>query len=667
MPRPPKSVAARNQSSHRVHRVGIRIVSSFEPINSLQDSVDEPVDDQHRLRLFIAVALICVSFLVLVGQLYRMQVLQGDTYRARADNNRFRLSAIEAPRGVVYDRNRVLLARNRPTYTIGIIEADLPAQPEPVYRRLGSLLGVQASDVQGAFEARRGDRFTLVPIRTNVPQDLAFIVEERHSELPGVHVVVQPNREYLSGSLMSHIIGYTGRITEEQYGALKDDVSGRYGINDRVGQTGIEASYEQELRGSPGERRMEVDAAGREVRILEVDEPTSGRNLVLTIDSELQKKATELLSAKLDQYGTASVVALDPNTGQVLALVHLPSYDDNLFSRGITQSELDALLTDQRKPLVNGAIGAAYSPGALFTLITGAGALQEGIVKSDTKVRCDGGLIVPSRLDPTVGTKFGDTGAYGEQDIVGALANQCRTFFYLAGGGDPDGKSDGLGVAGLTRYARMFNFGLASGIALDGEAQGFIGSPEWKKQEHNEVWYKGDTYQTAIGEDNLLVTPLQIANAIATIANGGTLYKPHLVREFEETDARGVSRRIAVAPEPLRRVDVSPENLAILREALHAATQTGRTSNGANYNGVARSADVPGVSIGGLVASVEYAPPAKKGDPPLTHAWFAGFGPTEQSRIALVVFLERGRGEDAAAIGRQILQDYLERTKGGGS
>ena len=641
-------------------------MSNFEPITSLQDPVDEPVDDPHRLRLYLMIAAVAIGFVILTAQLYRMQVLLGDDYRVRADNNRFRLSAIEAPRGVIYDRNRVLLARNRPTYTIGIIEADLPAQPEPVYRRLGSLLGVQSAEIRRIFEGRRGDRFTLVPIRTNVPEDLAFIVEERHRELPGVHVVVQPNREYLTGSLASHVIGYTGPITEEQYSSLEEDQHGRYGINDRIGQTGIEGAYERELRGIPGERRMEVDAAGREVRVLEVDEPASGRNLVLSIDVELQKLATELLSARLDQFGTASVVALEPNTGQILALVHLPAYDDNQFSRGITEQELNALLNDARKPLMNGAISAAYAPGALFTLITSAAALQEGIVKPDTRIPCAGGLIVPSRLDPTVGTRFNDNGVFGEQDVVGALANQCRTFFYLAGGGDPDGKSDGLGVEGLTRYARMFNLGSASGIALDGEAKGFIGSPEWKKEQHDEVWYKGDTYRMATGEEGLLVTPLQVANVIATIANGGTLYRPQLIREFEETETRGASRRIAVPAEPVRRIDVAPEHLAILREGLRAATQTGRTPHGSDYNGVARAAGGPDVDVAGLVASVEYAPPAKKDDPPQTHGWFAGFGPYEQPKIALVVFLERGRGEeDAAAIGRQILHDYLERTKDG--
>ena len=407
---------------------------------------------------------------------------------------------------------------------------------------------------------------------------------------------------------------------------------------------------------------MEVDAAGREVRTLAVDEPTPGRNLVLSIDLELQKQITQLLSAKLDQYHSASVVAIEPSTGQILALVNLPAYDNNLFSRGIGEADLAALLNDERKPLVNSAIASTYSPGAFFTVITAAGALQEGVVKPDTRIKCDGGLIVPSRLDPTVGTKFGDTGVYGEQDVISALADSCNTYFYLAGGGEPDGKTNGLGIEGLTTYARMFNFAALSGIPLDGEAKGFIGSPEWKKHQNNEVWYKGDTYQTATGENNVLVSPLQVVNAIAAIANGGTLYKPQLVRELEVTDARGSVQRRQIAPEAIRKLAISPENLAVLREGLRASTQTGTTPYGTTYKGTARQASVLGLSLGGSVATVEFAPPAKRGDPPQTHGWFAGFGPTERPKIAVVVFLERGRGaEDAADLGRAIMRGYLER------
>lgn len=633
-------------------------MSRLEPITSLHDPVEEPEEDPYRQRLVLFGILIFAGILVLVAKLWQLQVVEGASYRERADNNRFRLMTIEAPRGVIYDRNRVMLARNRPTYTIGIVPADLPPEPEPVYRRLAAAIALQPVEIRRLVDQRRGDRFTLVPIRTNVPQSLAFLVEERHRELPGVHVVVQPIREYLDGPLTSHVLGYTAPITEEQYARLKNDPVRRYGLNDRVGQTGVEASFEPLLRGRPGQRRLEVDAGGREVRLLAVDQPTPGSNLVLTLDLALQRTITDLLAAGIDRFEAASAVAIDPTNGQVLALVHLPTYDNTMFSRGITEAELEALISDHRKPLVNGAIGAAYPPGAVFKLITATAALEEGVVKPETRVRCPGHLVVPSRLDPTLGTRFGDSRAHGDQDVVSALANSCDVYFYLAGGGEPDGKTDGLGVDRLLSYARLFGLGALSGIDLSGEAEGFLGSAQWKKEAHGEIWYKGDTYLMATGQDYVLTTPLQMANAVAAIANGGTLFRPQVVLGVSDDQGNIVQ---AHGPLEIRRLPVAFGNLQAVREGLLAATQTGRTPYGTSYAGTARKASLPGLGVAGTVATVEYARPAGRGEP-LTHGWFVGFAPADQPRIALSIFLKRGKGaDDAAELAKAILEWYLGR------
>lgn len=633
-------------------------MTRIEPITSLQDPIQDIEESEpHQRRLVIYRMVIALGFLLLVGQLWRLQIVEGQRYRLRADYNRFRLMAIEAPRGVIYDRSKAILARNRPTYAVGIVPADLPPEPEPVYRRLSSAVGLPTSQIRQLVEGRKTDRFTFITIRADIPQDLAFILEERHRELPGVHVVVQPVREYPEGPLTAHLLGYTGPITQEQYSQLKEDKARRYGYNDRIGQTGVEAHLEREIRGSPGERRLEVDAAGREVRLLAVDQPSPGNNLILTLDLELQRKLTEILSAKLDRYGTASAVALDPSTGQVLALVHLPSYDNNAFSRGITEQDLQALINDDRKPLVNGAIGAAYPPGTLFQAITAAGALEENVIKPDTKANCPGQLIVPSRLDPTLGVRFGDFAAHGDQDVVSALADSCKVFFYLAGGGDPEGKSGGLGIDRLVAYAKLFGFGALSGIDLDGEAAGFLGTPDWKKQNHGELWYKGDTYLAANGEEYLLVTPLQMANAIAAIANGGTLYRPQVV--LQVTDDQGTVLK-PYEPSPIRRLPISPENLQAIREGLRAATKAGESPAGTRYQGTARSVSVPGFEVAGTVATIEYARPERRSEP-RTHGWFAGFGPVDNPQIALVIFLRDGKGaEEAGEIAEQAFATYLQ-------
>ena len=634
-------------------------MSTNEPISSLNDLFDEePEENPYGRRLVLLRVVAVLGILAVVVQLYRLQIVEGAQYLDRADNNRFRLMTVEAPRGVIYDREREILTRNRPTYTIGLIQADLPPQPEVVYRRLAPLLSMEPTAISERMRNYVGDRFALVRLKTNASQDLAFIVEERHRELPGVHVVVEPSRDYVTGPLTSHLMGYLGPLSAEQYERLKADADLNYRMSDRVGQTGIEAAYERDLRGRAGDRQMEVDAAGREVRTLGVRQPVPGNNVVLTIDLRLQRIAYDLLSAKLDQYEVASFVAIEPATGQVLAMVHLPTYDNNLFSRGIAEPELRALLDDPRAPLVNGAIGSVYSPGSIFEMVTATASLQENVVTPDQKLSCSGQLIVPSRADPSVGTRFVDTATHGDQDVISALADQCRIYFYLTGGGDPEGRSDGVGIDRLSRYARAFGLAATTGIELDGEAAGGISSPEQRRAREGINWYKGDTYLAAIGENYLLATPLQMANVAAVVANGGTLYKPRILLRVED-DAGQVIR--APESETIRRLDVAPANFALVRSGMRALFGQGTTPAGTKYSGVGRSAGVPEGRLSGIAATVEYARPDPRAEP-RTHGWFAGFAPSDNPQVAFALFLRRGKGpEDALTVARDILIRYLDR------
>jgi penicillin-binding protein 2 len=633
-------------------------MSLSEPISSLTDLFDdEPEEDPYRRRLTIIRFVVVVALLAVVAQLYRLQIVEGSAYRDRADNNRFRLMSIDAPRGVIYDRNREIIARNRPTYTIAIIQADLPPQPEIVYRRLGTLLSMDPKVIADRVSNQQGDRFGLVRLKANAPQDLSFIIEERHRELPGVHVVIEPSRDYVDGPLTSHVIGYTGPVSSEQYAQLKLDKDNPYRVSDRIGQTGLELAYERDLRGRAGERQMEVDAAGREVRTLGVTQPAAGNNLITTLDMRLQRAAYEVLSARLEQYEVASFVALDPSSGQVLALVHLPAYDNNLFSRGITDKELQALLGDARSPLLNGAIASAYSPGSTLEAVTGTAALQEGVITADQKTQCNGQIIVPSRNDPSVGTRFIDTASHGDQDIVSAIADQCRIFFYLVGGGDPDGRSDGVGVERLARYARAFGLAEASGIDLDGEVSGALTSPEQRKARDGLNWYKGDTYLAAIGENYVLATPLQMASVASVIANGGTLYRPQVLAGIEDDNG---TRLRTVSSEVRSRLPVNPGHIAVVRSGMRAIFGQGDTEYGTKYSGVARATGAQVGKLSGITASVEYARPDPRADA-LTHGWFIGFAPSENPKVAMAVFLGRGKGpEDAAAAAREITARYLD-------
>ena len=417
----------------------------LEPITSLQDPVEEPIKDQRGIRVSRLRLVILALAVVLVGRLWYLQILNGAEWRGYAEGNRLRATRIEAVRGVVYDRNGLLIARNRASYAAAITYDDLPPQPEPVYRRLGRLIGMSSDEIKSAVakgQAIKG-RFSPIILKRNIGDDLALVLEERNRELPGVHVVTESTRDYVDGVLTSHILGYMGPIDADQLKALSKDPKRDYEGFDWIGQTNLEALYETELRGFPGSQRTEVDAGGREVRVIDRMTPTPGDNLVLTLDFDLQRAVASLLSARLDKYGSASAVVLDPQTGQVLALVHLPAYDANVFSRGITEAELQTLLNDPHHPLLDGAIGSAYPIGSIFQAFTAAGALQEGIVKGDQKVDCAASVTIPSRFDAQIGTRFVGSGVTGPQDVVSALANSCSTYFYLAGGGDrTDGRPD---------------------------------------------------------------------------------------------------------------------------------------------------------------------------------------------------------------------------------
>lgn len=634
----------------------------MEPITSLEEPLEEPQEDPHRPRLNLFRAAAVLGFLLLVAQLWRLQIVQGEEYRQRAHYNRFRALTITASRGVIYDRSGIQLVRNIPSYAITIIPADLPADPEPVFQRLGLLLKMPAQDIRKLVTpAPQGERltndFTPVLIKANVGTEIAFVVEERHLDLPGVHVDVQPIREYLDGPLMAHILGYVGRITKEQYDTLKGDTEKNYGLNDYLGQTGVEDSYEAELRGRPGEKRLIVDSTGREVQTIDILPPQGGLNLRLTIDLALQREITKILSQDIERYGSASAIAIDPRNGQVLAMVHLPTYDNNLFARGISQEEYEALISDPRHPLLNGAISGAYPPGSSFKIVTAAGALQEQVVQPWTKLLDDKGFIaVPNQYDPSIVTIFSDWAAHGEQDIISAIANSCNVYFYQIGGGDPKGEWDGLGVERLSAYARLFGMGEPTGIDLPNEAAGVIPTPKWKRENYKEAWYKGDTYNMAIGQGFVTITPLQLLNALVAIANGGTLYRPQVV--LEVTDDRGNVLQ-PFRPQVIRAVPVSRQYLEVIQQGLRAGMLIGRTPYGTQYTGTSYTAEVPGARMAGKTGTAEYGVANEEGKLP-THGWFVAFAPVEEPVFAVVVFVERGRGaQDAAALAAKIVRYYF--------
>ncbi|MCL5959203.1 MAG: penicillin-binding protein 2 [Chloroflexi bacterium] len=632
--------------------------TGIDPITSLEDPVDEGEREPFQGRIIAFKVMIVVVFAILIRQLWVLQIVQGEEHRRVADNNRFRLMGVEAPRGVIYDRNHILLVRNTPSYTISIVPADLPNKPDPVYERLGTILGMSPDKIRELIELppkgqRSTDNFTPAPIKTNVSWEVAFTVEERHVELPGAMVQVQPMREYLDGSVTSQILGYVGAISKEQYGKLKDDPVKKYQANDRVGQTGLELTFEHELRGEPGERQMEVDATGREVETLFFKNPIPGDNLRLTIDIALQQEITRIAQAHLKDYGQISAIAMDPRNGQILAMVSLPSYDNNLFSKGISNEQLSALLNDPERPLMNHAISDAEPPGSTFKVVNAAGALQEGIVNKSTKIFCPGYITIPNPWGGG-GTRMLCWIADGAQDVITALANSCDVYFYETAGGPPDGKWQGLGVDRLVHYAKLFGFSAPTGIDLPGEAAGNIPTEDWKKQAIGEPWYRGDTYNMAIGQGFVIATPLQLAVATVALVNG-TVYKPQLVMELTDGEGKVVK---SFKPETIRQLPVEKGYLDIIKDGLRAGMLIGKTDNGTSYVGTSYDSEVSGADIAGKTGTAQYGIPDAQGNMP-NHGWFTLLAPRENPRIVLTVYLDHSSGRFAANLAAEIMRSYF--------
>lgn len=635
----------------------------MEPITSLNDPLD-PIDEDEseearsdHSRVGALSVVVILAMVALLVQLYRLQILQGAYFREQADNNRFRMMAITAPRGVIYDRHHTVLARNRPSYSVGVVPADLPTGKERqvVLERLAGLVGVPVSKIVSDMSSENSNEFTFIPVKDSVSQDLAFKIEERHRALPGVHVLPQPIREYTLGAVAAPILGFVGRITNEQYQRLKDDTAHRYSPIDSIGQVGVEQAFESVLRGTPGQEQMEVDATGREVRSLGTTPPVPGHNLVLTIDAGLQKEIADVLGEGLNHYQIASAVAIDPRNGQVLAMVSLPSYDDNLFAGGISQANYQKLINDPRHPLLNEAISAAYPPGATFQVVTAMAGLETGIITPKTKIDCKGYISVPNRYDPTIMTKLPDRKAYGPQDVESAIADGCNVFFYEVGGGTPDGTITGLGIDTIAKFGRFLGLGEPTGIDLTGETDGLLPSVRWKRQTLNQEWVPMDTYQASVGQGYTMVTPLQMADLAATIANGGTLYRPQLVLQTQNAQGAVLS---GYQPDVIRRLSVKPEYFSVVRQGMVDATGKGKTPEGTSYDGVAKLAAVPGWQVGGVVGSPSFGPVDKNGKQ-ATHGWFIGFAPADHPTIALAIFLYQGSGaEDAAPAAQKILTYY---------
>jgi len=580
-------------------------------------------------RRVVAVAIVVMAaFLVLVGQLWYLQVLEGGRFLDASDKNRIRIRPIAAPRGILFDRHGLPLVDNRPAFTLSLIPRELPrAGPDrdAVLGRVASLLRIPYQELQDAVARVQSDSLHPVRVRRGLTLEDVAKIEEWKLELPGVIAEVEPQRVYPTSRFAAHLLGYVREASDEQ---LR---TGQYRRGEMVGQGGLERLLDEHLRGRDGGERIEVDALGRQVRLVQQTEPRPGAQVVTTVDRRVQE------AAELAMEGHAgAVVVLDPRNGDVLAMVSTPAFEIDRFTGTIDRGAWLRIVQDPSSPLLNRAIQSQYAPGSVFKIVVAAAGLQEGTLTPGDRVYCTGEFRLGSLT-------FRDwkEGGHGSVDLYRAITQSCNVFFYQAG----------LKVGGerIARYARAFGFGGTTGIELPGEKHGLIPRPSARRDRR--PWPAGETVNMSIGQGMLLVTPMQVARFMAAIANGGVLWRPRLVQRIERPE-RGVV--YADTGEVNGHVALSPAVWEFLRQSLWGVVNDGGTGGGAR---------ILGLDVAGKTGTAQMIAKSKS-SLGQDHAWFAAYAPARDPEVVVVVLVERGGkgGQVAAPIARQILNAiFLEK------
>jgi penicillin-binding protein 2 len=586
-----------------------------------------------RRRVSLAATLAVVVVLLLGARLWNLQVLRGEEMAALSENNRIRLRREPATRGRVVDRNGVVVIDSQASFDAVLVPEDARDLPA-VLETLAPFLGQSTAETQTVLDRAAGrPAFQEVTIKRNLSYDEVAAIETHQLELPGVSLRVTPSRVYPHGSTLAHVVGYVGEVTQEEV-----ERNAHYRPGDVVGKAGLEKQWEADLRGVEGGQQVEVDALGRELRVLDEAEAVPGHTLVLSVDLALQQAAERALG---DNVG--AIVALDPRNGDVLAMVSEPSYDPNAFTGGIKPALWRELNSHPRHPLNARATQGQYPPGSTFKIIVAAAALEEGIVNPFTRIGCPGYLTFGNHT-----FRCWKHGGHGGVNVHDALVGSCDVFFYQVG--------SRLGIDTLARYAREFGLGAPTGIEIGNERSGLMPDTAWKKKRFKQPWMKGETLSVAIGQGAVTATPLQMAEAVATIATG-VRYQPRLVQRIEAIDGslvRDIPPRIAA------RLAVRDTVLKQVQDALVDTVA----------HGTGNKAKLPDIAVGGKTGTSQVVTIGRtrlkahqmkwnQRD----HAWFVAFAPAEEPTIAVATLVEHadgGGGAVAAPITKEVLKTYFQ-------
>ena len=558
---------------------------------------------------------------VLIGRAAYLQIYQGEYYAGLADGNRIRIVPSMAPRGTFYDRNGELLVTNRPGFSVSLLPLTAPISDD-VIDRLSDLLKVPTDEIKTKIAGHSG--FNPIRIKTDVTPDIVSIIEEQKSQYPGVVIEVTPIRDYILKQEGAHTFGYVSEINDTELEKMKDE---GYKSGDIIGKFGLEKVYDKELRGENGGQQVEVDVSGKPVQILGRKEPVPGDDLELTIDINLQQAAEKAVEEQLTQIGAhaAAAVVMNPQTGEILAMVSRPAFDPNLFAHGISSKDWNQLNNNPYHPMDNKTITGEYPPGSTFKIVTGTAALTEGVVTPDEQIFDSGHhWIIPK------GNADGE--ALGWLNFRTALAHSDNVYFYEMG--------NRLGIDRLEKYARMFGLGAKTGIDLPYEATGLVANRRYKEKNFDDgEWYLSETFDAAIGQGFNLVTPLQAAMVMGEIAADGKRYKPHVVNRIIAPDGSVVKD---FQPELLSQLDVPEEDIKLVQDGLHDVTKYGTAAS--SFRGFT-------VDIAGKTGTAENSQGRD-------HGWFVAYGPFDNPNIVVAVIVENGGygSQSAVPIGRKILE-----------
>ncbi|MDO8507506.1 MAG: penicillin-binding protein 2 [bacterium] len=594
------------------------------------------IESDRTIKPFLIIGTTCfLLFMIMAARSAYLQIFQGNQHKILAEENRNRGNVIRAPRGIIYDRNHVKLVKNTPNYEATVIPSELSRdenERKNILSQAATALSIPLEEILKKIDEKGLNYTQPILLKENITKDDSFIIASKG--LKGINVPVNPIREYLDGGLLSHAMGYVGRISEEELKDKKDT----YMLTDYIGKTGLEKSYEDVLRGKDGSQKYEVDSTGKVVKFLGVEEPKLGNSVVLSLDYGLEQKLADTMKKVMTNVKAtkATAIAQDPRTGEILAYVDIPTYDNNLFSKGISGTDYSNLLNDKDNPLLARGISGEYPSGSVIKPFVAAGALQEGTINESSTVNSTGGIKVGEWTFPDW-----KAGGHGVTNVIKAIAESVNTFFYAIGGGY--GNIKGLGPEKIKHYLDLFGFDKETGLDIGGESKGSIPDPLWKEKVKNEDWYLGDTYHMAIGQGDLLVTPLQISNATCAIANGGKLYKPHFVSEIVDENDKVLEIK---KPELASQNFISPENLEIVRRGMRQTVVAGS----------ARQLNTLPVPISGKTGTAQFGPDMKA-----YHGWFTSFAPSDNPTIELTILVEGSGGGDVTAvpIAKEVYQWYF--------